>query len=244
MTGRLKQGFKAAAERIADTLEQADITGMKGIVMQPGALKFVKWIAPAVCLFGLALLASPSARAAVGDAAQGCEQTVKTVITKLRKNTPSGATIAKWAAWGKEHPNWKPSGKLKPRPKYIPTQQVITHRVALKCEVPPQGPLQMVGTLVPEDLPSAGDLTFPAEDVTGDTLPLVPRSPVPVTSNGFSPPGVPPIFPVGPGGTPIVPTVPPIAATPEMPSFFFTLTGVALIWFCSMHRKRRHEASC
>lgn len=65
------------------------------------------------------------------SAVEPCERAVKRVITEVKWPHYSKATVARWVAWGKEHPNYVP-----PKRKPVVTTREVEDMMAFACESP------------------------------------------------------------------------------------------------------------
>jgi hypothetical protein len=61
-----------------------------------------------------------------------CQRLVHVYKEKLVRNRVSKTTQARWNAWNKTHPNFKP----KPRPEYKMTTEEVIEKLAFDCQVP------------------------------------------------------------------------------------------------------------
>ncbi len=85
--------------------------------------------APAAVLLGVVLLGV----GVIGiQASPTCQRFVKTYTEKVTHHPVTKATLARWAEWGKDHPNYHPPAKR--RPKLSPQESLSL--VNLACEVP------------------------------------------------------------------------------------------------------------
>lgn len=170
-----------------------------------------------------------------------CQQLIKVYKEKLVKNTVSHATQAKWAAWNKTHPNFKP----KSRPKYKLATEEVIQKIAFDCQVPtdqvqvsidlvpmtfePKSIAYQSAEEPPTDIfapPLSTDLTSDSSTPTDSEV-----SYVPLGSFGTFP-GMPiGVVPVIPPVTSLPPVAPPIIApVPEPASLVFVLTGAGLVF--------------
>lgn len=65
------------------------------------------------------------------SAVEPCERAVKRVITEVKWPHYSKATVARWVAWGKEHPNYVP-----PKRKPIVSTREVEDMVSFACGMP------------------------------------------------------------------------------------------------------------
>ena len=190
----------------------------------------------------LAFILLPAATGILAvHASATCERFVRTYVTKPVRNRVSKETAEAWKKWGIGHPNWKPNPNLH-RPKYVMTKEEAVQKVEFACSVETEptamtmlfDPATMEGPPEIVDLPPMStEISFPdevppevAEITPGDTWP----------SLG---PFVPPVLGGTPPGVPIVPAVPPGGATPEPASFLLVASGLGGIWLLRGMRTRR-----
>lgn len=151
--------------------------------------------------------------AAIGvQAYEPCQRIVRKYVERVAPHHYSKLTLARWAQWGKEHPNYHP-------PKRQPLQpKEVLEKVNFDCEIPDQND-QIAGLLDP----------LPYDD----ELPLVPQQ----VAINTAPPVVPP--PISLVTVPVEnPVIAPIE-TAEPQSFIFTATGVLLVMLCVVVRRQR-----
>jgi hypothetical protein len=65
------------------------------------------------------------------SAIEPCQRAVKRVITEVKWPHYSKATVARWVAWGKQHPNYVP-----PKRKPIVSTREVEDMVSFACEMP------------------------------------------------------------------------------------------------------------
>ncbi|GAA3756869.1 hypothetical protein [Terriglobus aquaticus] len=65
------------------------------------------------------------------SAVEPCQRAVKRVITEVKWPHYSKATVARWIAWGKQHPNYVP-----PKRKPIVSTREVEDMVAFACDMP------------------------------------------------------------------------------------------------------------
>ena len=148
----------------------------------------------AVALFGVTVLgvqASPT-----------CQRIVRQYSEKIIPHKYSAGTLARWAEWGKLHPNYHP-----PKRKSTLTPEETVSKLNFDCEVP----------LNEEDV----DLILPDLPPVQPVIPtaLVALNVIPPVTPGFSLVGVPTT----------APALPVDVDTPEPSSILFLGTGMALI---------------
>lgn len=192
----------------------------------------------------LAVLFSAGIGVMAVQASPTCQRFVRNYVTVPVRNRVSKATALAWAKWRVEHPNWKPKPGVT-RPKYVMTRKEQMDKVAFACEAP--------------TIPSTTDLLFTPADfpVPPPKLDLTPMETTEVVYPNLIPPVVteappimsPPALPEGPaifippyippvfdGPMPKTPPIPPILPTPEPPSFFLVILGMAGGWLFWMRR--------
>lgn len=167
--------------------------------------------APAVLLIGIAILGIGT----IGvQASPPCQRFVRKYVEKMANHPVSKATLARWAAWGKAHPNYHPpahQARLTPKETF--------DKVNFACDVP-LAPLENAFLLSPEPIP---DLVAPVELATLNTT-------VPATG---------PVFTLV--GAPLqVPPTPTIEPVPEPGTLLYLATGVGFLFLVRkpMHRVR------
>lgn len=170
---------------------------------------------PAVLLIGFAILGV----GAIGvQASPTCQRIVSKYVEKVANHPVSKATLARWAAWGKAHPNYHP-----------PTQQTrltpkeTFDKVNFACDVP-LAPLESF-LLTPTPVP---DLVPPVE---------MARLEVPVP-----PVVVPPVFTLIDAPLQVPPT-PNQAPVPEPNTALYLATGIGVLFLLRKPLKRAHEAN-
>ncbi|WP_419805730.1 hypothetical protein [Terriglobus sp.] len=65
------------------------------------------------------------------SAVEPCQRAVKRVITEVKWPHYSKTTVARWVAWGKQHPNYVP-----PKRKPIVSTREVEDMVSFACEMP------------------------------------------------------------------------------------------------------------
>ena len=164
--------------------------------------------APAVLLIGIAILGIGT----IGvQASPPCQRFIRKYVETAANHPVSKATLARWAAWGKAHPNYHPptrQAKLTPKETF--------EKVNFACDVP-LAPLESAFMLDPMPIP---DLITPVELAT-----LNP--PVPLAG---------PVFTLT--GAPLqVPPMPAIQPVPEPGTLLYLATGVCFLLF--LHKPLR-----
>ena len=151
------------------------------------------------------------------QASPTCQRYIEKYVERVIPHHYSKATLAKWAQWGKDHPNYHPP-KRRPRS----TPQETLEKVNFDCEVPPI-PVESAFLLTPEPFP---DIPLPTTMVTVATA-VPPAGPVVSLVNA-------PLQ---------VPPSPSIGEVPEPGPWLYVLTGTAFLLICgkrglSSRRKR------
>jgi len=165
----------------------------------------------AVVLFSAVMLGS----AAVGvHASEPCQRFIQRVVYKAVPHHYSKTTLARWAEWGKAHPNYHPP---KRRPAMKP--QEVADKVNFACTVDPE-PVLVAGLLQNNLPPEPPELSLTPTFLTVNTAPLPPGSPVSLVN---LPPSAPPIS---------------VGDVPEPQSWIFGATGLAFLCFCVQRRKK------
>lgn len=148
------------------------------------------------------------------SAVEPCQRAVKRVITEVRWPHYSKATVARWVAWGKEHPNYHP-----PKRKPIVSTREIQDMVAFACDMPSvesspvetamldEPPVEVLGETFDDARPYVIELSSPN--------PTVALLDVPVQQ---------PVLPVG--------------ETPEPQTWLFLLTGCLFLGVLQKLRTR------
>lgn len=154
---------------------------------------------PAVILIAAAILGIGT----IGvQASPPCQRFVRKYVEKVANHPVSQATLARWAAWGKAHPNYHP-----PKHQARLTPKETFDKLNFACEVPLL-PLESFA-LAPSPM---SDLVAPVEIARLD-------APVPV---------VPPAFTLV--GAPLqVPPTPEIATVSEPGTALYLATGIGLL---------------
>ena len=99
------------------------------------------------------------------QASPACQRIVKKYIERVTPHKFSKGTLARWAQWGKEHPNYHPP---KRRPRLSPKETFDL--VNFACEVPQVQPQEISYLLRPEPLPGFDlETSRPVDLVTIDT---------------------------------------------------------------------------
>ncbi len=144
-----------------------------------------------------------------------CENLVKSYKQIRVRNKVSPLTAARWAAWGKTHPDFKPHA----RPKYKLATREVVEKVGFACAAMPHIPHDEIALL-------------PAPPLT-DFLPTLPDGPA--TSLTGVTPGV---SEVATENAPVLPFVPPYSSVgapllpspvPEPTEFVLMMTGLAAV---------------
>ncbi len=119
------------------------------------------------------------------SAAPACQRFVKVYRERIiHHHHISKETAARWAVWGKEHPNYRPKRK----PALAPEETL--QKVALACDVPINmqqfgellTPIDEIGLLIPEEAPVYIATAEPVFTLVGTPLlpaPLVPVDDIP-----------------------------------------------------------------
>lgn len=150
-----------------------------------------------------------------------CQRIVHEVREKLVRNPVSASTLARWQAWGKTHPDFKP----RPRPRYKLTPEEVTRKIEIACEVP------LINVSINGDLPPVvPDFDFPNIPFFLPPAPLPNVVEVPTVASGPAPSYFPPYTPVG--------ALPPTSGeVPEPATWILALTG-ALVLLVQRYRPR------
>ena len=139
------------------------------------------------------------------SAVEPCQRAVKRVITEVKWPHYTKATVARWTAWGKQHPNYVP-----PKRKPIVSTREVEDMVSFACEMPSlENP--PVETAMLEQTPDEV-LAMDLDDSRPYTIEL---------SNNVSN--------VALVNVPIQPAALPSDVTPEPQTILFMLTGVAFL---------------
>ncbi len=141
------------------------------------------------------------------QASPTCQRYVEKYIDKVVPHHYTRATLAKWAAWGKQHPNYHPPKRRTPA-----TPQETFDKVNFACEVPPV-PVETAGLLKPE---------LPPEPLIPTTLVTIATSAPPtgpIVSLVNAPLQVPPSSAIG--------------DVPEPGPWLYMLTGAAFLLLCA-----------
>ncbi len=141
------------------------------------------------------------------QASPTCQRFVERYVDKVVPHHYTRATLAKWAAWGKEHPNYHP-----PKRRTQLTPQETYDRINFACEVPPV-PVETAYMLSPEPIPEP---LIPATLVTIATATPPTGS---IVSLVNAPLQVPPTGDVG--------------DVPEPGPWLYMLTGMAFLLLCA-----------
>jgi hypothetical protein len=164
-----------------------------------------------VFLLVFGVLTTLAVGAASVHAAPACQRLVRGVRDKLVPNPVGPATLVRWNAWNKTHPNFHP----KPRPKYKLTTEEVIQKMDFDCQVP--------------------------VDTFDLAIEIPPQLPVPPPTDLFPPPTPPKVvvepvtLPLR--FTPL--EVPSASPVPEPPSFVLALTGVTfLVTLAGMRRSK------
>jgi hypothetical protein len=162
--------------------------------------------------------------AATVQTSSTCQRIIHEYREKLVRNPVSKATAARWAEWGKTHPNFKPH----PRPRFKLTPEEITRKVDLACEVP-KIKVPEVSELAPPMVP---DFSFPPEMPN-----LPPQAPPSVTEIAtVNNPGAPTVFPPY---NPVSVLPPGLTPVPEPSSWLLAVTGLVAILLSHKRRTGR-----
>ena len=160
----------------------------------------------------LALAAVALGGATIGiQASPTCQRYIEKYVERVIPHHYSKVTLARWAAWGKDHPNYHPP-KRHPRS----TPQETFEKVNFDCEVPPI-PVESAFLLTPEPLP---DLPLPSTLVTVATS-APPSGPVISLVNA-------PL---------LVPPSPSVGDVPEPGPWLYVLTGTAFLLLFGKSRR-------
>lgn len=146
------------------------------------------------------------------SAYEPCQQAVKKVIKKVEWPHYSKATVARWVAWGKDHPDYV-APKRKPR---VSTQEVA-EMMTFACNMPTLESAGPDDVLLQEE--PAEELGFSMDDSRPFTVELASVS-----------------SPVALVNVPVAPAVVDVGETPEPQSWVLLATGLAA--FALLWRKR------
>jgi hypothetical protein len=192
----------------------------------------------------ITLIAASAGIGTVGvHASTDCQQLFHAYQQQLAKSLHhkrSPETLARWAAWNKAHPNYRPH----------PTPKESLAKIDFVCQVP------MDNSAVAQDLPP---VELPALLPAMTDIFTAPSQPNIIASNVVPPdtplqsppgdpayppvyyPGVPTIF----GGGPNSQLTPPISPTPEPPSVILMMTAFGLLsGLVFWKRSRLDEQEC
>ena len=153
-----------------------------------------------------AVLSTLAVGTASVHASPACQQLIGKYVEKMVPNRVSPATEARWKAWNKTHPNFRP----KSRPQYKLTSEEVSRKMAFDCQIPVD-PV-MLAMEIPPQMP-VGQPTdlFPAPTPRTVVLEKAQTSTLPVTALA------------------VAPTPANIAPVPEPSSLIFALTGLAFL---------------
>ena len=150
------------------------------------------------------------------SAVEPCQRAVKRVITEVKWPHYSKATVSRWVAWGKQHPDYVP-----PKRKPIVSTREVEDMVAFACEMPA--------------IESAPVETAMLEQTPDETLALQLDDSRPYMielGNG----GVPTVALLN---VPIEQPALPPAEAPEPQTWMFLLTGMAFLVVAGKNLRRR-----
>ena len=161
-------------------------------------LRISAWIALGVLLF-FAITVGVSA-------VEPCQRAVKRVITEVHWPHYTQATVARWVAWGKEHPNYVP-----PKRKPVVTTREVEDMLAFDCAMPAieDAPVETAMLEQTPDETLALDLDD-ARPFTMETYATTPTTAVLLNQ-------------------PVQQVTLPTGQTPEPQSWLFLLTGLAAV---------------
>ncbi|MGC9199357.1 MAG: PEP-CTERM sorting domain-containing protein [Acidobacteriaceae bacterium] len=148
-------------------------------------------------------------------------------LAKRLHHRVSAATLARWAAWNKAHPN------------YRPTKKEALDKIDFVCGIPSDAS-GIDADLPPVSLPpllTSMTNTFTAPSMPGITV----ASLVPPDSPMVMTPGD-PIYPPVSSSTPLGSYSPPMSATPEPSSLVFLTTGGGAMFGLVLCRRRPRMA--
>jgi hypothetical protein len=164
------------------------------------------------------------------QASPTCERIVHEVRERVVRNRVSQATLARWQAWGKTHPDFKPP----PRPRYKLTPEEVTRKIEVACDVP------LINVTTDGELPPiVPDFEFPPTQFFMPPAPLPNVVEVPTVAASPAPSYFPPYTPVG--------ALPPTSGeVPEPSSWILALTGLLLLclerrWFPGAPRRSTQQ---
>jgi hypothetical protein len=168
-----------------------------------------------------AVLSALAVGTASVHASPACQQLVGKYVEKMVPNRVSPATAARWRAWNKTHPNFRP----KPRPQYKLTSEEVTRKMEFDCQLPVD-PV-MLALEIPPQMPAdpPTDL-FPPPTLRTVVLAKTAISTLPLTALAAPP------------------TPANIAPVPEPSSLVFVLTGFAfLVAYTGVWKIKRSSAA-
>lgn len=139
------------------------------------------------------------------SAIEPCQRVVKRVVTEVKWPHYSKATVARWVAWGKEHPNYHP-----PKRKPIVSTREVQDMVAFACAMPDvEAP--PVETAMLEEPPSE-TLGLDLDDARPFVIEMASTTPTVALLN-----------------EPVTTPTAPVGDTPEPQTWFFLLTGMVFL---------------
>lgn len=155
------------------------------------------------------------------SAVEPCQRVVKRVITEVKWPHYSKATVARWVAWGKEHPNYVP-----PKRKPITSTREVEDMVAFACEMP---------AIEESPVESAMLETPPQDEVLAAQF--IDAQPFTIEMAGVDTPP-PTLLNVPVQQAPALP-----GETPEPETWVFLLTGAAFLLGARRMLQQRHSLS-
>jgi hypothetical protein len=179
-------------------------------------------------LFVLLATTTIAVSAATVQTSSTCQRIIREYREKMVRNPVSKATAARWAEWGKTHPNFKSH----PRPRFKMTPEEITRKVDLACEVP-KVKVPEISEIAPPMIP---DFSFPPEMPN-----LPPETPPSVTEIAtVDTPGAPTAFPPY---SPVSVLPPGLTPVPEPSSWLLAFTGLFAILLSHKRISSRRQES-
>lgn len=151
------------------------------------------------------------------QAYEPCQRFVQKYVEKYVPRHYGKATLARWAEWGKAHPDYHPP-KRRPRMQ----RKEVLEKVSFDCAIPVQYD-QIADLLSPEPL--------------DDQLPLIPMQ----VALNTTPPITP--RPVSLVSVPVDAPLPISAETPELPSWLLAMTGMLIVFGFSRRPVNRNAGS-